>query len=411
MKKTIVMLCSMILSVYSYGQLIVDRNGNVGLQCEEHLHSPLSIGSSGKAGSTVSILSKRNNGLYIENDSNYMHNAKYGININYTSTYTYPRGIYTSVEGNGATIIKGIEGYVSGGTRNIGVLGRVPSNSGSIFSASVFGGHSSAIGSNDVGTYAGYFKGDVKVTGMMYGTLYTPTTSSMQGVTGAPTLLAVDDETESIADKFSKVQLVQFNRYEISPTLEDEPLMKSSADLDDTDEDSYKECVEEEKLPMMSYGLAADQLRDVYPELVYEDEYGRLSVNYTEMVPLLVQCINELNKKIQILEGANPRKTNERRVASTTSITDVNTEHYYLSQNDPNPFSSSTSISMNIPTSTSNAYLVIYDMTGKQLRQIEITGRGKTSVTLTSEGLTPGMYLYALIADGQVINTKRMILN
>ena len=54
--------------------------------------------------------------------------------------------------------------------------------------------------------------------------------------------------------------------------------------------------------------------------------------------------------------------------------------------------------------------MIIYDMSGKQIKQININERGKTSVNITSEGLAAGMYLYSLIADGKVISTKRMIL-
>lgn len=48
-------------------------------------------------------------------------------------------------------------------------------------------------------------------------------------------------------------------------------------------------------------------------------------------------------------------------------------------------------------------------MTGKQLRQLPVSGRGKTSVVLTGEGLASGMYLYSLIIDGKLIDTKRMV--
>jgi hypothetical protein len=49
-------------------------------------------------------------------------------------------------------------------------------------------------------------------------------------------------------------------------------------------------------------------------------------------------------------------------------------------------------------------------MNGMQLRNFELHQKGNGSIKVNSKELYPGMYLYALIGDGQVIDTKRMIL-
>jgi hypothetical protein len=54
--------------------------------------------------------------------------------------------------------------------------------------------------------------------------------------------------------------------------------------------------------------------------------------------------------------------------------------------------------------------IYIYDLSGKQIDQYLVEGRGKTSVTISARSLDAGMYLYSLIADGNVVDTKRMIL-
>lgn len=48
--------------------------------------------------------------------------------------------------------------------------------------------------------------------------------------------------------------------------------------------------------------------------------------------------------------------------------------------------------------------------TGKQIEKIRINERGLGSVTIQGSGLSAGMYLYSLIADGEEVATKRMIL-
>ena len=49
-------------------------------------------------------------------------------------------------------------------------------------------------------------------------------------------------------------------------------------------------------------------------------------------------------------------------------------------------------------------------MQGKQLQQIALTQRGESAELISASQLDPGMYLYALIADGQEVDVKRMIL-
>jgi len=51
-----------------------------------------------------------------------------------------------------------------------------------------------------------------------------------------------------------------------------------------------------------------------------------------------------------------------------------------------------------------------YDQQGKQLKQITISERGEGNQTILGSQFTPGIYLYALLADGKEIDVKRMIL-
>ncbi len=52
----------------------------------------------------------------------------------------------------------------------------------------------------------------------------------------------------------------------------------------------------------------------------------------------------------------------------------------------------------------------IYDMNGLQIENYPITERGNTSLTIDGGTLKTGMYLYSLILDRCVTDTKRMIL-
>ena len=49
-------------------------------------------------------------------------------------------------------------------------------------------------------------------------------------------------------------------------------------------------------------------------------------------------------------------------------------------------------------------------MTGRQVRQVPIDARGATSVSVAAAGMPAGMYLYSLIVDDSLIDTKRMVV-
>jgi len=54
--------------------------------------------------------------------------------------------------------------------------------------------------------------------------------------------------------------------------------------------------------------------------------------------------------------------------------------------------------------------LYIYDMNGHQIDKRPIYNRGYVSIIIQGSSLDAGMYLYSLITDGAVVDTKRMIL-
>ena len=56
------------------------------------------------------------------------------------------------------------------------------------------------------------------------------------------------------------------------------------------------------------------------------------------------------------------------------------------------------------------AALYIYNMNGRQLKTIDLTARGEGEIMINGGELAAGMYLYSLVADGQEVATKRMIL-
>jgi hypothetical protein len=81
-----------------------------------------------------------------------------------------------------------------------------------------------------------------------------------------------------------------------------------------------------------------------------------------------------------------------------------------LLQNNPNPFNSQTEIKMNLPERTTGALIMVYSLEGKQVKNIPVMDRGEVSVRVSANELAAGMYIYALIVDGKIVDSKRMIL-
>ena len=158
------------------------------------------------------------------------------------------------------------------------------------------------------------------------------------------------------------------------------------------------------------FGLIAQELRDIFPNLVYEGGLGGngyLSVSYTELIPVLIRAIQELKGQLDEAKTGGRISEGDTTPSDAPGMRLLQTE---LFQNTPNPFNEKTEIPCTIAEGVKKATLYVYDMSGKQLSEYPVDGRGKTAVTIEGGSLDAGMYLYSLIADGNVIDTKRMIL-
>ena len=410
-------------------QLVVDSLGHVGIGTETS-KSKLSVGTAGYEDATLScwLGNDKESGVRIGGFS-YNSSTVYGSYINMVSREGNCYGERSMALGkndmNSTQRAIGLSGHAGRAKTSIGVFGGKCLGVLSYSSyAGIFGTDtgiypSFEYGSSDFsGIYAGFFQGKVRVTNGIYANVLSPTPSTSTSGKSGETILS--DRNESVTDKLSQVQTLQFLRYNPSitteakkvPTLEltDEEIGNLSPEELDALEESTSE-QEEQSLSPIQYGLDVEQLKAVYPELVYEDANGNVSINYVEMVPLLVQSINELSKKIAELEGASVKKA-KASLSVATGIEDNVSEFdmVRMDQNKPNPFSESTVIALNIPEKAQAASIFIYDMSGKLVQSLPVTERGETDITVYARDLTAGMYIYTLVVDGKVSVTRRMIV-
>ena len=162
------------------------------------------------------------------------------------------------------------------------------------------------------------------------------------------------------------------------------------------------------------YGFLAQNVKEVYPELVHTDLNGYMSVDYIGLIPVLVQAINELRAELDELKGEKQEDAEDSPLLAPAQQAGLDEQASLsaakLYQNAPNPWNTETVIRYSLPQDVTTADIFIYDMQGTQLKRIPAQGRGENRVVLTAQDLTAGMYIYALVADGTLIDSKKMIL-
>lgn len=158
---------------------------------------------------------------------------------------------------------------------------------------------------------------------------------------------------------------------------------------------------------MKHLGLIAQEVQEVIPELVNVLPNGTYAVEYTAITGLLIEAIKEQQRQIENLSYSGTLSLQKGNTLSGLKSTST-TEGNYLYQNTPNPFNKTTVIKFKVASAT-DVSIMVFDMQGSLIK----TYKGlKSSGEITINGfeLKPGMYMYSLVVDETLIDTKRMIL-
>jgi hypothetical protein len=103
-------------------------------------------------------------------------------------------------------------------------------------------------------------------------------------------------------------------------------------------------------------------------------------------------------------------------VATSTITRQANNETDYQIQIDElkneikelNPGKGETIIKYYLPKDTKNASIEIYNASGQVMKTISLKEKGNGSINLS--GIRGGSYVYSLIADGKIIDSKKMLI-
>ena len=234
-----------------------------------------------------------------------------------------------------------------------------------------------------LGSYAGYFQGPVKVTSTLTAAAVSTTSDARlkQDI--------MDIEQREAQSKLLQLRPISYHfKHDQDSTL---CLFDANSKAMET----------------LHYGLVAQEVQEVFPNLVYENADGYLSINYVELIPLLIQTLKQQQSQIDKLQDmlSEVQQDNARKAVSANKSISAQ-----LLQNTPNPFNQNTTIDYYLPEETREAAIRLYDMNGTEIVAFPINAFGKGELVIDGGSLRAGMYLYTLIADGELVDTKQMIL-
>ena len=272
MKKLIVSFGLIIASVCSFAQVQV-FNGQVLINGSIVQPASLTVG-----GGTYTYPSDYTMGTYSnaqQNGSNWTFGVLSEANSSTVSSNGRSFGVL-SVAGNATSGYNyGVTGIINGSNNGTGIYGSVGTYYTSI-----------------PGKYAGYFHGSTYVNGTLTATNVV-----------TPSDIRLKTDIEKLSDYGSALENV-LNMNVVTYNYKEQELSEAEKD---TASVATIEALEKfnQANKERHYGLLAQELQEIYPDLVKEGQDGYLGINYIELVPVLIRSIQELKTELDDLKRNN----------------------------------------------------------------------------------------------------------
>lgn len=293
MKKNIYISCLLlVMSISVDAQLIVNWNKKVFIRIDMDEYMPLlAVGDNGffeetdvsiGTGGAPEFMNTNNLGIHgrIVTNSNFSNDSNFGV-IGKVSTLNGAHG------------------------RNYGLSGMIddydcnnPSGGAGVYATcyDYYFSHPT----NIQGTYAAFFAGNVYASGNLTATsLFTTMDSRL-----CDNIVSLSQSKKSgmtTLENLLNMNVVEYNLKgrqfeEIPENTDPEKAEEVRKELE------FLKKEDKEMTSRRHFGVDARELQKVYPGLVLEGQDGYLSVNYLEMVPLVIRSIQELKEEIDELK-------------------------------------------------------------------------------------------------------------
>ena len=390
MKKQILILAMLFVALLANAQLRVDSAGRVGIMSSTiNNNTRLTVGNVSPSYASVGIASS----------PDVMNKTNIGVMGAVDSITTY-----TNETNYG---VLGIAGLKQNHGRSYGVSGMIGPLGQHCGGTGVYGTNSTyyySYPTNIQGEYAGYFVGPVNVTNILTApSMFTTSDSRL-----SDNLVSLGERDNSGKATLENVLNMNVVEYNMKSSLSKEIPKDIAPEKTEKVRKSFEFLKKEDKemTSRRHFGVDAEELQKLYPDLVLEGQDGYLSVNYSELVPLLIRSIQALKQELDEVKGM---RLKVRKSVSSTGMDASLTNGNILYQNSPNPFNKQTVIRFKLAEDAEDASVCIFDMTGKLLKKLPISS-GMQSVSIKGYELGEGMFLYSLIVNGQEIDTKKMVI-
>lgn len=220
--------------------------------------------------------------------------------------------------------------------------------------------------------------------------------SHVSGVTYNYKLSEINKYREPDKSKFTEEQSIQENASDMQTSMDAASIEKANRDKQLQNVIDRKEA---EEASRKRIGFLAQDVEKVLPELVKTDEDGVKSIDYIGFIPLLVESINEMRLTIQ---------EQQNEIEMLQSLLSVETKSTLRSTSTGNPDMvegaklynrAGASVSYTLPSTFSNAYLQVFDISGRVVKKITLT-IANDIVDINPSEIGYGTFVYALYVDG-----------
>lgn len=154
------------------------------------------------------------------------------------------------------------------------------------------------------------------------------------------------------------------------------------------------------------YGFIAQELEQIIPDAVITDENGNKLINYTVIMPMLVQSIQDLQIIIT---------NQENTIANlTTKISELQNSTSDITSNriiecTPNPSNGIVKFEYSVNDNVNSKEILITNLIGDL--KFRVICDDNTSVSADLSKLGSGIHIATLVVDGNVMNSIRVVLN
>ena len=339
-------------------------------------------------------ISTDSTGIGVEGNGNFL--GMYGYGNNYGAYMQGFIGLRAESYVTGtAGFPTGIEGYTFGGDEGYAVFGDA---SGANQNFAVLGIATDTATVGGIRDYAGYFAGNV------FGYRFFQLSDERFKKNVQP--------LDNVLDRIMKVKTATYNYKSAENPDMHLPAGLQTGFMAQNLKEQFPNAVSSTKLPTkIDHKTGKVQIAGGEAEVV----------NYNAMIPVLTKAIQEQQVMIQAKDqmitalqqqlAALETRISRLEGAPSTEKSSLQLNEAALEQNTPNPFNGSTMINYQLPENTFDAKIVITSINGQVVRSMPLNGKGRGQIQLQATDLQTGSYMYSLYVNGQLIDTKSLLLS